>query len=577
MPKRPTAAARACCPPRTHRTVLPGTALAPAPYLNAQERTMHLPRRALLGASGLAALPGTFGATPAAAQAERTLRYGISLADIPQLTGQPDRGAGAYQFSGYTLYDPLVAWEMDVADRPGKLVPGLATSWEASPGDRTKWVFRLRPGVTFHDGSAFDADAVLWNFEKVLNPQAPHFDQRQAAQVRPRLPSVASWRKLDAMTVEVTTKAVDSFFPYQMLWFLVSSPAQYEKLGRSWEKFGLEPSGTGPFRLARLVPRERAEFVRNPTYWNPARAPKLDRLVLVCAPEAVTRTNALLTGQVDLIETPAPDLVPRLKQSGVRIAENVTPHVWNYHLSLLEGSPWRDLRLRQAANLAINREEVVALMNGLAKPAIGVVDPSSPWFGRPEFQVRHDPDRARALLRDAGFTRDRPLKTKFLIATGGSGQMLSLPMNEYIQSAWREVGIDLEFSAVELEVLYTCWRQGAGGEIARSGGITANNVAYVTSDPLYAFIRFFHSNQISPTGVNWSHYRDAETDRLIDAALNSFEEAEQTRLMARVHERVVNEALLVFVVHDTNPRALGRNVRGYTQAQHWFQDLTTLA
>ena len=87
--------------------------------------------------------------------------------------------------------------------------------------------------------------------------------------------------------------------------------------------------------------------------------PKVDRIVLVVAPEAVTRTNALLTGQVDLIETPAPDLVPRLRQAGARIVENVTPHVWNYHLSLLEGSPWRDLRLRKAANLAINRDEVV--------------------------------------------------------------------------------------------------------------------------------------------------------------------------------------------------------------------------
>jgi peptide/nickel transport system substrate-binding protein len=348
-------------------------------------------------------------------------------------------------------------------------------------------------------------------------------------------------------------------------------------VGRSWERFASDPSGTGPFKLARLVPRASADLVKNAEYWNPARMAKVDRIVLVCAPEALTRTNALLTNQVDFIETPAPDMVPRLRQSGVRLIENVTPHVWNYHLSLLEGSPWRDVRLRRAANLAINRDEVVALMNGLAKPATGVVDPSSPWFGNPQFRITYDPDRARALVQEAGFSRARPLRTKFLIATGGSGQMLSLPMNEYIQSAWREVGIEIEFQAVELEVLYTCWRQGAAGEIARSGNITANNVAYVTSDPLYALIRFFHSNQIAPTGVNWSHYRDAETDALIDRAVNTFDMAQVDQLMARVHERVVDQALLVFVVHDTNPHAAGRNVRGYTQAQHWFQDLTTLS
>lgn len=538
-------------------------------------------RRALLGAgaSGLTLplIPEAFSPAFAQGAGERTLRYGISMADIPQTTGQPDRGAGAYQFTGYTLYDPLVAWEMDVADRPGKLMPGLATSWESDPADRKRWIFRLRPGVKFHDGSDFDADAVIWNFEKVLNPQAPHFDNRQAAQVRPRLPSVASWRKIDAMTVEVTTKAVDSIFPYQMLWILISSPAQYERLGRSWERFANEPSGTGPFRMGRLMPRASVELLRNTSYWNPARMAKVDRIVLVCAPEAVTRSNALLTGQVDLIETPAPDIVPRLRQSGARIMENITPHVWNYHLSLLEGSPWRDIRLRQAANLAIDRNGVVALMNGLAKPAVGVVDPSSPWFGNPSFKIRHDPAEARRLLSAAGFTPRNPLRTKFIVATGGSGQMLSMPINEFIQQSWREVGIEVEFVPVELEVLYTCWRQGAAGELARNNNVTANNVAYVTSDPLYALVRFFHSNQIAPTGVNWSHYRDAEMDRLIDTALNTFDAAEVDRLMAKVHEKAVDEALLVFVVHDTNPRALGRNVRGYTQAQHWFQDLTTLS
>ncbi len=83
------------------------------------------------------------------------------------------------------------------------------------------------------------------------------------------------------MTVEVTTKAVDSFFPYQMLWFLISTPTQYEKLGKDWDKFASEPSGTGPFRLARLVPRERAELAKNADYWDPKRMPKVDRIVLV--------------------------------------------------------------------------------------------------------------------------------------------------------------------------------------------------------------------------------------------------------------------------------------------------------
>ena len=105
--------------------------------------------------------------------------------------------------------------------------------------------------------------------------------------------------------------------------------------GKDWNKFASEPSGTGPFKLARLVPRERAELVKNEGYWNPKRIPKTDRLVLICAPEDSSRTAALLSDSVDMIETPPPDAVARLKQGGMRIEQNVTPHVWNYHPSLL--------------------------------------------------------------------------------------------------------------------------------------------------------------------------------------------------------------------------------------------------
>ena len=529
---------------------------------------MSVSRRSFIAAGALAALP-----IPALAQ-EKVVRFGISMADVPLTIGQPDRGAGAYKFTGYTLYDPLVAWEMDISDKPGKLIPGLATEWKVSDADKTLWTFKLRDGVKFHDGSAFNADAVIWNFDKVFDTKSPQFDQRQASQVRPRLPSVASYRKIDDMTVEVKTKVVDALFPYQMLWFLVSSPAQFEKLGQDWNKFASEPSGTGPFKLARLVPRERAELVRNEAYWNPKRIPKADRMILVVAPEGATRTAALLSGQVDLIETPTPDTVDRLTKSGMKIVQNVTPHVWNYHPSMLTGSPWTDIRLRKAANLAIDRNAIVQLLGGLAQPAFGQVDKSSPWFGKPGFEIKFAPDEARKLMSEAGFSKTQPLKTKFVVASGGSGQVLSLPMNEAIQQMFKDVYIDLDFKVVELEALYTAWRAGAKAEMNKD--VTANNIAYVTSDPLYAFTRFFASNQAAPVGVNWSNYASPEVDRLIDQALAEFDPARQDAIMARVHEKVVDDAVLIWVVHDTNPHALSPKIKSYIQAQHWFQDLTTI-
>jgi peptide/nickel transport system substrate-binding protein len=509
-----------------------------------------------------------------AARAETVVKYGISLADIPLTTGQPDRGAGAYQFTGYTIYDPLVAWEMDVADRPGKLIPGLATEWKVDPADQKKWTFKLRDGVKFHDGSTFDADAVIWNLDKVLDDKSAQYDKRQSAQVKPRLPSVASYRKVDAGTIEITTKSVDSFFPYQMLWFLVSSPAGYEKAGKDWDKFASAPSGTGPFKLDKLVPRERAELVKNEAYWDKKRLPKVDRMVLIPIPDALSRTNALLSGQVDIIETPAPDAVPQLKSAGMKLVTNVTPHVWNYHLSQAPGSPWTDIRLRKALNLAVDRDGVVALMNGLAKPAIGQVDPSSPWFGKPKFELKYDLAAAKKLVEEAGYSPAKPLKATFVVAQGGTGQMLSLPMNEFLQASFKEIGIEIDFKVVELEALYTYWRKGAKDESA--AGITANNVAYVTSDPLYAIVRFFHSNQVAPTGVNWGWYANPAVDKLIDQAKSTFDPVEQDKLIAQAHELVVDDAVLVWVVHDTNPHALSPKVKKFVQAQHWFQDLTTI-
>ncbi len=502
----------------------------------------------------LAALAVAIGAVLPAlpAQAEQVVRYGISMADIPLTTGQPDRGAGAYQFTAYTIYDPLVAWEMDVSDRPGKLVPGLATEWKVDDKDKTKWRFTLRQGVKFHDGSDFNADAVIWNLDKVLNDKTPQFDKRQSAQVKTRLPSVASYAKIDDSTIEITTKTVDSFFPYQMLWFLVSSPAQYEKLGKDWDKFASQPSGTGPFKLTKLVPRELAELSKNEDYWNKKRIPKVDKLILI----------------------PAPDAVPQLKSAGMRIVDNITPHVWNYHLSVLPGSPWTDVRLRKALNLAIDRDAVVGLMNGLAKPAKGQVDPSSPWFGKPTFELKYDVAAAKKLVEEAGYSKQKPLKATFIIAQGGTGQMLSLPMNEFLQQSFKEIGVDVDFKVVELETLYTHWRKGAADEM--NAGITSNNIAYVTSDPLYAIVRFFHSGQIAPVGVNWGGYKNPKVDALIDEAKQTFDSTKQDELLAQAHSLIVDDAVLVWVVHDTNPHALSPKIKKFVQAQHWFQDLTTI-
>ena len=121
------------------------------------------------------ALLGALAWQPAAEAQGRggVLRIGMTAADIPYTPGQPDQGGEGYRFIGYQMYDALINWDLSQGDRLPDLVPGLAESWEVSKEDNTKWIFHLRHGVKFHDGSEFNADAVLWNMERVRNKDAP--------------------------------------------------------------------------------------------------------------------------------------------------------------------------------------------------------------------------------------------------------------------------------------------------------------------------------------------------------------------------------------------------------------------
>jgi len=155
-------------------------------------------------------------------------------------------------------------------------------------------VVQAAPGVSSHDGSNIRADAVIWN-PREGSQDRRNSDTRQSAQVRPRLPGLLSYRR-PATGIEIKTKSVDSLFPYQRLWFLVSSPAQWEKVGKDWNKFALDPSGTGPFQARRFVPRERAQAHQERGLWNPKRIPKVDRIVLICAPEDRAAVPRLISG-----------------------------------------------------------------------------------------------------------------------------------------------------------------------------------------------------------------------------------------------------------------------------------------
>lgn len=517
-----------------------------------------------------------FGLMSGSAFAQGTLRIGMTASDIPLTTGQTDNGGEGQRFMGYTVYDSLIEWDLSSAEKPSDIIPGLATSWGLDPADttKTKWIFKLRQGVKFHDGSEFDAAAVVWNLEKLLNKDAPNFDPRQSAQGRSRIPAVASYKAVDPYTVEITTKVPDATLPYQLAWILMSSPAQWEKVGKSWEAFAKTPSGTGPWKLASFVPRERAELLPNKDYFDKAMVPKLDKLVLVPLPEANARTAALKSGQVDWIESPSPDVVTDLKKSGFQIVTNSYPHNWTWHLSRVEGSPWNDIRVRKAANLAIDREGMKELLSGLMIPAEGFFPPGHQWFGNPTFKLKYDVEAAKKLMAEAGYGPNKPLTTKIIISPSGSGQMSPLPMNEFMQQNLAEIGIKVEFEVMDWNQVINQWRAGAKDASAR--GATGMNYSYFIQDPFTGFIRHLQCNLAPPAGTNWGYYCDPEMDKLFDQVRNTFDPKAQTAVLQKIHEKYVDDALFLMVTHDVNARAMSAKVKGFVQAKNWFQNFSTI-
>jgi ABC-type transport system substrate-binding protein len=512
---------------------------------------------------------------PGASPAQGTLRIAMTAADVPLPNGQTDQGAEGMRFIGYTLFDSLVLWDLSSADKPSRLVPGLATEWKVDAKDRTLWIFKLRDAVKFHDGTPFTAQAAAWNLDKILNNAAPQYDAKQAAQGRGRIPSIKSYRALDERTLEVRTHEPDALLPFGIAWIAMSSPAQWDKVGKSWDAFLQKPSGTGPWKLEKYTPRERAELVPNREYWDKARIPKAERLVLLPVPDASARVAALRSGQVDWIEAPPPDALPSLTGAGFRITSNVYPHVWPWHFSRVEGSPWNDVRVRKAANLAIDRAGMKKLLGGMMVEARGMVPPNSTWFGKPAFEVKYDPAEARRLMKEAGYSKERPLAVKAIISTSGSGQMQPLLMNEFIQQNLAEVGIKVDLEVLEWNALLANWRAGAKDPTTR--GAASTNSSYFSQDPFTALIRHLDSGLFPPRGTNWGYYSDPEMDTLFKVVRYSFDPEVQLGAIRKAHEKFVNEALFLFVAHDVAPRALSPKVKGFVQAQNWFQDFSPVS
>ena len=295
--------------------------------------------------------------------------------------------------------------------------------------------------------------------------------------------------------------------------------------------------------------------------------PKHDRLVLLPVPEAITRVTAMLTGEVNFIEAPPPDTINRLKSAGMQVITNVYPHNWAYQFNFAQG-PFTDIRVRRAANHAVNRADVVELLGGTAMESYSTAPPGMKYHGDP-IRYSYDPAKATALLKEA---KCYPCKVNFAISTSGSGQMQSLPMNELVKSQLEAVGFQVTMTTMDWNALLNISRGGVDKFPEYSG------VQY-QPEPRRSIQWAGTACLVRPVGAG-----RRQLGALLEpgggcaggCVFGEFDAPKRDRLLTRLHEKMNGDAMMIWVVHDLNPRALSPKLQGFVQAQSWFQDLTPI-
>jgi peptide/nickel transport system substrate-binding protein len=489
-----------------------------------------------------------------------TLVIGMTASNIPGLdTVQPQgEGGEGTRFVGLQLYDGLTKWDLSQGDTVPEIVPGLAESWEVAD-DKITWTFHLRPGVTFHDGTPWDADAAIYNFDRFVNESSPLYDAELSSIGGLSLAGIDSATKVDDMTIAITTVGQHAYLDEDLATVPFGSPTAIEAEG---EDFAQNPVGTGPFKFESLTRGQELVLTANEDYY--LGAPKLDRLILRPIPETTARLAALRSGEVNWIEVPSPDDVPALTSEGFQVLTNAYPHNWPWLFDTTE-KPWDDVRVRQAANYAIDRESLAeGILQGTGEPAYQYLGSADYGFDPADDVYSYDPEKAKDLLAEAGYPDG--FSTTLSYPTSGSGNMIPTPMNEALQRDLAAVGIDVELQPVEWASMLTDFFSGT-----IPGDADAINISLGFSSPSLVALVFG-----TDAPFNVGKYSNPEADAILAETKTEFSREERAQSLADLNKVLLKDAPWLVVVHDLNPRVLAPDVHGFVMPKSWYVDLTSV-
>lgn len=429
-----------------------------------------------------------------------------------------------------SMYEGLTA-----QNEEGKIIPALATSWTVDDDQRT-WTFKLREGVRFHDGSPFNAEAVKFTFDRLMNPDT-------GSPRRSTLAAVESVDVVDNNTVRIVTKAPYAPLLAQLSTYnaYIMSPEHVKKVG---EKVREMPSGTGPFKLKSWQPGERLTVVRNDDYWGEKAL--LDSVTFTVVPEDSARTLLLLSGQADVISGVPTVMLDRLKKSGtINVIQK--PGYRTIYLGMnLARPPFDDIKVRHAVAYAINKEALLkGVLNGIG--TLGGSYESSVIAGSatdlPPYP--YDPAKAKALLAEAGYPDG--FTTDFYVPTGR--YTMDRQLGEAIQAQLAEVGIRATIQAPEISsYLSTLSQKRAplfiGGKGSPSGDMD-----------------FTQTLSNGSTGrMNHFNFNNEEVDKLIEQQRVTVDADARREILHKLQTKVYEEAPHITLFYEDQLWATRNNV-----------------
>ncbi|MEO0701031.1 MAG: ABC transporter substrate-binding protein [Pseudomonadota bacterium] len=359
-------------------------------------------RHLLLAASAVAI---TAGAT--SAETLRWARAGDSLTLDPHAQNEGPTSALAHQ-----IMEPLV-----MRDMTGAIVPALATEWAPSPDDPSVWVFKLREGVTFHDGATFDSEDVKFSLDRAMTPDSDY---------KELLASVAEVRTPDPMTVEIVTNGPNPIMPSNLTnmfimdkgWAEANNAVKVQDYEGGEDTFAAKnANGTGPYKLISREPDVRTVLEINEDYWGIGEFPmEITRIEYTPIQNAATRVAALLSGEVDFIQdVPVQDLERVASTDGLDVRTAPQNRVIFFGMNMgdadiandnVDGAnPLADVRVRKAMSMAINRDAIQqVVMRGQSAPA-GMIAPPfvNGWNEDMDSSSVTDIEAAKALMMEAGY------------------------------------------------------------------------------------------------------------------------------------------------------------------------------